>query len=151
MSETETEERQQRDRKPRNRGTADVRKHADRKRRAKESIEELANLLDEMRGRSTDPVEDLVDIVRRDADKMADVIASAAGRLPPVAFVVDRLFGAGGPLSIVQGFGPFLRALLRKAREVREQQAEAYAAEQDRLVSLGLIPDPREQADLLVE
>lgn len=119
------------DRRP-HRSTATARRQAERKRNVKETLLETAELLDALRGRTEDQeAESLVEIVRRDADRMAETLASMADRFDPAAFVVDHLFGAGGPLSILTSFGPFLRSLIVQAREIRARQVAEWEAMQE--------------------
>ena len=113
-----------------NTSTANERKRAERKRQAKATLEELANLMDAAQGRGDAPAESLADIVRRDAEAMAETIANMAARFTPAAFLVDKVFGAGGPLSMLVSFGPFLRRLWLQAQEIRAERAEAWEAEQ---------------------
>jgi len=119
------EERKPRDAAPRGRSTADARKQATRKANVKQSLVELANLMDATAGRTNDvEPEDLAGIIRRDAEAMAETMANLAARAEPFAFLTDRVFGPGGPLSILVSFGPFLRSLITRAREIRLRQLE---------------------------
>jgi hypothetical protein len=109
-----------------------------RKQQAQETIEELVELVDELRGRGSSSVnDDLADIARRDAGKMAEWMASFAERFAPFGFVLDNFLGAGGPLSAFRAFGPFVRKLLQSMREIRRERDELAADFARRLMEAG--------------
>jgi hypothetical protein len=86
-----------------------------------ETMRELADLADSLRGRALADSATIADTIRRDADRMGDALAGLAERsifgfLGPI---IDALFGAGGPLSLVTAFGPTVRKTMA-ARPRRE-------------------------------
>ena len=103
-------------------GTGGSSSSSKRKQQARETILELVELADGIRGRGNGQPEDLADIARRDADRMADAIAAVSVRVPPFGMILDRVLGAGGPLSILLAFGPFVRKLLERMRQIKQER-----------------------------
>lgn len=94
-----------------------------RKQRVKQALLDLANLSDDLRGRETgDLPEHLADVIRRDADQLATMIATLAERINPVRFLVDNVLVVAAPVTAASGV---LRWLLRAWR--RQVQAEPDA------------------------
>jgi hypothetical protein len=91
-------------------------------RRIPESLAEVADWLD---GGAVDvEVNTLADLIRRDAEKMAEVAAALAQRVSPVAWLVERLVGKAGPLSALRAFGPTVRRVLSEAAAKRRAALE---------------------------
>ncbi len=120
QSKTQQKERRRRttgggrDRQPSGRGGET--RHARRRRAVRETITEFVDFADELRGRPTSQPLALVDVIRRDAERIADSVAWAAERFNPVAIVVDRLAGHGSPVTFARGFIGVGTWLVRKWR-----------------------------------
>jgi hypothetical protein len=99
-------------------------RQAKRRRAVRETLLELTDFTDELRGRGrTEPV-DLADVIRRDADKIADALAHAAERFNPLAFAIDKLAGHGGVITFARGFlglGTWLARKWRQGLAARER------------------------------
>ena len=128
---------------PRREPKADSARQAQRRTLVKETILELVDTTDELRGRSTEAILDLADVIRRDADKMASALAALAERGPFVLLgvVIDKLLGAGGPFSLLRAFAPTARQMLARARDSRVENAAVQAqfdAEVEQMMADGL-------------
>lgn len=99
-----------------------------RRRLIRETLLETVELADEARGRSEAPAEDLADVIRRDADRIAYSLAWVADKLVPFGTVVDFAFGRGGVLTVARGFSGVGRWVIRRWRTLlAERQAAAEA------------------------
>ena len=98
-----------------------------RKIRIRQALLDLANLSDDLRGRTTsDLPEHLADVIRRDADQLATMLAALAERVNPVKFFVDRVLSFAAPVTASSGV---LRWLLRAWRAQLEERAAAAAVD----------------------
>lgn len=98
-----------------------------RKTRIKNALVDLANLSDDLRGRTTsDMPEHLADVIRRDADQLATMLSTLAERVNPVKFFVDRVLSFAAPVTASSGV---LRWLLRAWRAQLEERAAAAAVD----------------------
>jgi hypothetical protein len=100
-----------------------------------ETMRELADLADSLRGRAQVDAATIADTIRRDADRMGDALAGLAERsifgfLGPI---IDALFGAGGPLSLVTAFGPTVRKTMAAHPRREGGDLAALQAEYERL------------------
>lgn len=95
-----------------------------------ETMRELADLADSLRGRAESDGLTIAGTIRRDADRMGDALAGLAERsmFGFVGLLIDALFGAGGPLSLVTAFGPTARKTMearpRRVGDLDDRQAE---------------------------
>lgn len=124
-----------------------------RKQKIKETLEEVAALLDELQGQGAEIPDRLADILRMDADKLAGFLAFAADRVSPFGLLVDSSFGRGGPLAGVRAFWRVIGWLTRRVRE-NNKEARAYREEFTRLYNAELDargPDAAEQWRAAVE
>jgi len=98
-------------------------------------MRELADLADSLRGRAESDGLTIADTIRRDANRMGDALAGLADRsmFGFLGLIIDALFGAGGPLSLVTAFGPTARKTIaaRPRRELDERQVEYERIYQD--------------------
>lgn len=121
-------------------------RHESAKSRRKQSISstlrELADLSDDARGRATDTLPQyLSDVIRRDADKIATVVATAAEKLNPLAWFVDLTTGPTGILTMVvglSGVGRWCLRLWRQKLDAREPEPDTYPVDADGNL---LVPD----------
>lgn len=98
-----------------------------RSRLVSETLTELADLGDGLRGRFADDGRSIADTIRRDADKMGEALAGLAerGMFAFLGPIIDAIFGAGGPLSVFVAFGPTLRKTLAAGGERRDRRDAA--------------------------
>lgn len=101
-------------------------KHRELRGEIKDSVKELADWFGEER--QAEP-EELADLIRHQADPIADVLAVWAEKNGVIEKIVRRLVGRGGPLSASRAFGPILRRLIpavleRRARLYEEEPSE---------------------------
>lgn len=122
-----------RDRAPRR--TRETHSRSDRSRLVSESITELVDLF-QRRGDNVAAMS-VADVLRRDADKIGDALASLAERqlFSALGPVIDTLFGAGGPLSFITALGPTFRKLLagRPPRRHVDDELAQLQAEYERI------------------
>lgn len=112
-------------------------RQARRRRAVKETLIELVSFTDEARGRADGEVDDLADVIRRDADKIANSVAWIAERFLPLGRAIDLLFGHGGALTVARGFlgvGTWSlghwRALIQERQAQADLVAEGQTAEE---------------------
>lgn len=94
-----------------------------RRRAVKETLVELTSFTDELRGRGLAPAEDLADVIRRDADKIANSVAWIAERFNPLGRMIDLGFGHGGLVTVGRGFMGVGTWLLRSWRGMLQERA----------------------------
>jgi hypothetical protein len=112
-------------------------RQARRRKAVKETLVELVSFTDEARGRGEGPPDDLADVIRRDADKIANSVAWIAERFLPLGRLIDLAFGHGGLLTVARGFmgvGTWTLAHWRQLIQERQADAQAHAD----LVAAGL-------------
>jgi hypothetical protein len=80
-------------------------------------------------------VDDLADILRGDADRIAGSLAWTAERFSPLGRLIDAALGHGGIVTIAQGFLGVGRWMIGRAR-LRASQLQA-AADKQRLAEAG--------------
>jgi hypothetical protein len=97
-----------------------------RRRLVRETLEEILDSADAVRGRTIDPA-DLGDTIRRDMDLMSQALAGLAERWEPLGVGIDKMLGLGGPLSLIRAFLPTTRQLLRLWRSWAAERAERVA------------------------
>lgn len=98
---------------------------ARRKRLVKETIIELLDVRDALRGQGTvDPDETLADVIRRDADRIASSLAFAAERFTALGRLIDRACGHGSALTFVRGFLGVGKHAIRKLRQARPERVD---------------------------
>lgn len=95
-----------------------------RKRKVKETLDELADTIDDLSGRRTEgePLS-FPDMLRQYGDGIAGSLAWTAERVTPLGHVIDRTLGHGGLVTIAQGFLRPGRWLLVRWRGWAEQRA----------------------------
>lgn len=100
------------------------RKEARQSRIAK-ALKDLANTADDLRGQGdgADLPERLSDLIRRDADRYARVIAAAAEAFNPIAFFTDRVLNLVAPALDVMSFPRWLLRFWREKLEQQEREA----------------------------
>lgn len=104
-----------------------------RRRAVKETLVELVSFTDEARGRGEGAPQDLADVIRRDADKIANSVAWIAERFNPLGRMIDLAFGHGGLLTVARGFmgvGTWTLAHWRQMLEQRQVEMVELSAEQ---------------------
>lgn len=99
-----------------------------RKRKVKETLDELADTIDDLSGRRTEG-EPLTfpEMLRSYGDGIAGSLAWTAERVTPLGLVIDRTLGHGGLVTIAQGFlrpGRWLLVRWRGWAAQRSQQEE---------------------------
>jgi hypothetical protein len=81
-----------------------------------------------------------VETLKRDADRVGHGIAALAENFKPFGIVIDKVFGATGPLAIFVALAPSIRAgrrdLVAKLGQRKQRQADQAEAE--------LRPEPEE-------
>lgn len=105
----------------------------ERRRKAiRETIDELTEVTQELRGATGIEPEQLAEVLRRDADRIAVSLSWIAERVNPLGRLVDLTMGHGGVITIARGFNGvglwFLRTW-RKALAARAEQNAAAAAD----------------------
>lgn len=101
-----------------------------REQQVKETIDEFVKFTNELRGRSSDEPDDLADLLRKDAAKIAYSLSWVAERLAPVGWFIDKTMGHGGVITIATGFSGLLRKGLHGWREMiakRNEQSDIDA------------------------
>lgn len=98
-------------------------RQARRRKAVKETLIEMVSFTDEARGRSDEPAEDLADVIRRDADKLANSVAWIAEKFTPLGRGIDLLLGHGGPVTVIRGFLGVGRWTLAHWREILQERA----------------------------
>lgn len=93
-------------------------KKADLAKELKESLLEVASILKEDQREQPD---DLADIIRRDAEKIANFGVAVAEKVPFIESALRRLVGKSGPLYGARALGPTVRHVLGTVRDKREQ------------------------------
>lgn len=98
-----------------------------------ETARELADWIDSLAGRAEPDSLTIADTIRRDADRMGDALAGLAERslFGFLGLIIDALFGAGGPLSLVTAFGPTARKTM--AARPRHEDLDDRQAEYERI------------------
>lgn len=108
-----------------------------RRRLVQETLIELSEFTDELRGRSELPAVDLSDLIRRDAAKIANSVAWVAERFNPLGTLIDLTTGHGGAITIMRGFTGVGGWVLRRWRtllsEREREQAQPGALYADQL------------------
>lgn len=102
-------------------------RQARRARLLRETIAELTDFTDELRGRSEQEPEDLADVLHRDAGRISSAVAYAAERFSPLGSAVDFLAGHGGPLTFIRGFLGVGKWAVRRWRRLLAEREQALA------------------------
>jgi hypothetical protein len=98
-------------------------KQGERQKAIKESLGELADWMKERDVDEAEP-EEIADVIRRDADKIAVVLTALSEKHDLIARLCDRVFGIGGPLSVLRAFGPLGRHVLGPLLVFRRESGE---------------------------
>ncbi len=130
------------------------RRQDSRKTRIKQALLDLANLSDDLRGRSTgDLPEHLAEVIRRDADALATMLAALAERVNPIRFFVDRVLVLAAPVTASSGVLRWLLRAWRRQLEEREtgEEPELTLVEPDMAAWRGAEPvyGPEDAAELV--
>jgi hypothetical protein len=104
-------------------------KHRELRTDLKASIEELADWLGETE--QQDEPATLGDLIKRNADQMADVLAAWAEKSGTIEKLLRRLVGKGGPLSALRAFGPVARRLVLEPLRARAAYPEEEPLPED--------------------
>lgn len=99
-------------------------RQARRRKAVRDTLVEFVSFMDEARGRSDAPAADLSDVIRRDADKIANSVAWIAERFLSLGRMIDLLLGHGGPLTVARGFLGVGTWTLAHWRETLRHRAE---------------------------
>lgn len=76
-----------------------------RRKAVAETLRELVEFRDAARGDAfAGEPEHLADVIRRDADRIAQAVAWIAERVNPLGHGIDLLLGHGGPVTVLRGF-----------------------------------------------
>lgn len=130
--------------RPRKTAAADAEpaRQARRRKAVRETLTEIVSFTDEARGRGDDTGGgDLADVIRRDADKIANSIAWLAERFNPMGRLIDLAFGHGGIVTVGRGFlGVGTWTLSHWRQLIRERETAAAEA-------AGVFPDAEQIAD----
>lgn len=126
-------------RKPRADGAPDRKKNTTgRRQKIRETIEETADLLDELQGQGAAVPDRLADILRMDADKLAGFLTVLADNVTMAGRFVDTFAGRGGPIAGLRAGWRIIGWLFRRnrqtaadARAVREEFTRLYNVELD--------------------
>lgn len=116
-----------------------------RKTAIKQTIDEILDFADDLRGRSTGELGDLADVLRRDADRIATSLSWAAERFNPLAFGIDKLAGHGGILTLAGGFSGVGRWVIKRWRSLVAERAEAEAEQASWLAAEEVPPEPEQE------
>lgn len=104
-----------------------------RRKVVRETLIEVATFQDQLAGLETGDPSRLADVIKRDADKIANSVAWIAERFNPLGRGIDLLLGHGGPVTILRGFMGLGRFTLARwqaaARRQQEQGAGVDLAE----------------------
>lgn len=124
--------RGKRDGSPRRTDQSGRERQSRRARQVRETLEELTTFSDELRGRNDDvPAQQLADVIRRDASKIADSLAWVAERLTPVGLLIDRTMGHGGIITIARGFTGVIGHGLRSWRQLLARRQSELNVERE--------------------
>lgn len=101
-----------------------------RKRKVKETLDELADTIDDLSGRRTseEPLT-FPEMLRSYGDGIAGSLAWTAERVTPLGLVIDRMLGHGGIVTIAQGFlrpGRWLLVRWRGWAASRQEAEEGF-------------------------
>lgn len=108
-----------------------------RRKAVRETIEELTDLTIEVRRGSGQEPDNLADVLRRDADKIATSLSWIAERVNPLGRFIDLAMGHGGAFTIARGFNGVGIWFLRTWRQALARRAEADAAAHEQAFYLG--------------
>lgn len=97
--------------------------HDRRRKQVRETLQEIVGFRDELRGTSTAEPSDLADVIRRDADKIAEMVACWCDILNPLGKVVDR-FMHGVVIATVRGLAGIATQMVKRMRESAEQREQ---------------------------
>lgn len=109
-----------------------------RRKAISETLLELVTFSDDLRGQSVIDTSSLADVIRRDADRIADAIAAWAEKAPPVGALID-IIAHGLVVKTFRGFQGLARLAVNRSRLRKQQQAE-----QDGWENVGLTEEQAE-------
>ena len=102
--------------------------HTRRRQQIRETLLEVVSFRDEMRGIATEEPVELADVIRRDADKIAEMVACWADQLNPLGAVVDRLMH-GTVIATIRGMSGLAKWFVRTMREERQPDMPEFGEE----------------------